>query len=62
MTKELIKTLTQPDSFDPLVTVSFKVPFSMREQLKKHALHQGKTLDTLMKELISNTLTVKLGS
>jgi len=57
MTKKTIKTSVQKDYFDPLVKVSFKIPFSVREQLKKQTIYQGKSLDKFMEELINQALT-----
>ncbi|OQW90594.1 MAG: hypothetical protein BWK79_19425 [Beggiatoa sp. IS2] len=59
MTEKTIESSTQKESFDPLVAVNFKVPFSVREQLKKQALNQGETFDKFMRDLINNALTTK---
>ena len=59
MTKEIVQISAPEDSFDPLVKISFKVPFSVREELKKQAFLQGKNFDKFMEDLIHNALTIK---
>ena len=59
MNEGTVQASPQKELFDPLVKVSFKIPFSVREQLKKQAFTQGKDFDKFMEDLIHNALTIK---